>query len=252
MEKWVHDSAESSLPSTGNKQSKWCSTLPDRSPRSPAISDSGEGTLCNWVNAHRKEQNSEEAALTVSDRARLHELERDNRDLRMENEFPKKAVAQLPRRGNSERQLRAHGRGSCAAFPIAEMCGWLDVSKSGYYEWRDRPASLSERRREELRVKIEQIFDGSYETYGYRRVHAQLVRDGEDVFRRAGPPAHARAGPCGLPAAALQARHDRRGRRGGHPRSGGTGLHGPRAGQQAGRRHHLHPDVAGVGRIWPR
>ncbi len=61
------------------------------------------------------------------------------------------------------------------------MCEWLDVSKSGYYEWRDRPASLSEHRREELKVKITQVFNDSYETYGYRRVHAQLVRDGEDA-----------------------------------------------------------------------
>ncbi len=63
-----------------------------------------EGTLGNWVNAWRKEHAGEEAALTVSDRARLRELERDNRDLRMQNEFLKKRPPSS-RRGNSERQI---------------------------------------------------------------------------------------------------------------------------------------------------
>jgi transposase len=52
-----------------------------------------EGTLGNWVNAWKKAHGHEEAALTVPERARLRELERDNRDLRMENEFLKKAAA---------------------------------------------------------------------------------------------------------------------------------------------------------------
>ena len=68
-----------------------------------------------------------------------------------------------------------------ANYPIAKMCEWLDVSKSGFYEWRDRPASLSEQRRQELKIKIRKAFDGSFETYGYRRVHAQLLREGQDV-----------------------------------------------------------------------
>ncbi|MGH8886515.1 MAG: IS3 family transposase, partial [Egibacteraceae bacterium] len=61
------------------------------------------------------------------------------------------------------------------------MCGWLEVSKSGFCEWRDRPASLSEQRREELKIKIKQIFDDSFETCGCRRVHVELARAGEDV-----------------------------------------------------------------------
>ncbi|GAA2117127.1 transposase [Actinomadura alba] len=52
-----------------------------------------EGTLGNWVNAYRREHADDEPPLNVSERARLRELEREARELRMENEFLKKAAA---------------------------------------------------------------------------------------------------------------------------------------------------------------
>ena len=52
-----------------------------------------EGTLGNWVAAYRRDHAGEEPPLTVSERARLRELERENRDLRMQAEFLKKAAA---------------------------------------------------------------------------------------------------------------------------------------------------------------
>lgn len=52
-----------------------------------------EGTLGNWVNKYRQEHPEPDNPLTPLDRARLTELEEENRKLRMENEFPKKAAA---------------------------------------------------------------------------------------------------------------------------------------------------------------
>jgi len=52
-----------------------------------------EGTLGNWMNRYRNTHVGEEPALSVSERARLRELERENRELRMEREFLKKAAA---------------------------------------------------------------------------------------------------------------------------------------------------------------
>jgi transposase len=52
-----------------------------------------EATLGNWVNAYRREHATDEPPLTVSERARLRELEREARELRMENDFLKKAAA---------------------------------------------------------------------------------------------------------------------------------------------------------------
>lgn len=51
------------------------------------------GTLSNWVGAFKRDHAGEEPALSVDERARLRELERETRELRMENEFLKKAAA---------------------------------------------------------------------------------------------------------------------------------------------------------------
>ena len=52
-----------------------------------------EGTLGNWVNAYRREHAGEEPQLTISERARLRELEKEVRELRLKNEFLGKAAA---------------------------------------------------------------------------------------------------------------------------------------------------------------
>ena len=52
-----------------------------------------EGTLGNWVNKYRVEHADEEPPLSMSDRARLRELERENRELKMKAEFLGKAAA---------------------------------------------------------------------------------------------------------------------------------------------------------------
>ena len=56
-----------------------------------------EGTLGNWVNTYRREHAGEEPPLTLNERARLRELERETRELKMENDFLKKAAAYFAR-----------------------------------------------------------------------------------------------------------------------------------------------------------
>jgi len=58
---------------------------------------------------------------------------------------------------------------------VIKMCAWLEVSRSGFYEWRDRPLSATAERREELKLYIATSFDDSDGTYGHRRVHADLA-----------------------------------------------------------------------------
>jgi putative transposase len=61
------------------------------------------------------------------------------------------------------------------------MCEWLEISKSGYYDWRSRPQSAAAKRHELLKIKVKALFDANNGEYGYRRVHAALVRGGEQV-----------------------------------------------------------------------
>lgn len=64
---------------------------------------------------------------------------------------------------------------------VEQMCTWLAVSKSGFYEWRKRPQSKAEQRRELLKIKIKALFEANNEEYGYRRLHAALIHGGESV-----------------------------------------------------------------------
>jgi transposase-like protein len=52
-----------------------------------------EGTLTNWVNKHRQLHPDDEPPLTLNERSRLRELENENRELRMERDFLKKAAS---------------------------------------------------------------------------------------------------------------------------------------------------------------
>ena len=70
------------------------------------------------------------------------------------------------------------GEEACAPT-ISQLCEWLEVSKSGYYDWRSRPQSAAAKRRELLKIKVKALFEANNEEYGYRRMHAALVRGGE-------------------------------------------------------------------------
>ena len=64
--------------------------------------------------------------------------------------------------------------------PVFKMCLWLAVSTSGFYHWMTRPQSATAARREALAARIRHFFDVSDGTYGYRRIHADLVGEGTE------------------------------------------------------------------------
>ena len=59
-------------------------------------------------------------------------------------------------------------------YPVGVMCRLLKVSKSGFYDWQDRPLSVHDRRDVELAALSHAIYERSHRTYGARRVHAEL------------------------------------------------------------------------------
>ena len=57
-----------------------------------------EGTLGNWVAAYRRDHAGEEPQLSLDERARLREVERELREIKMENEFLKKCASYFAQR----------------------------------------------------------------------------------------------------------------------------------------------------------
>ncbi|WP_329087759.1 MULTISPECIES: IS3 family transposase [unclassified Streptosporangium] len=137
------------------------------------------GTLGSWVTRHRVVHSPDEQPVSGPERARIRELERENAELREKLAFLKKSGRLL--RGRESMTLAKYELidAEKACHAIARMCTWLNVSRSGYYEWRERPASATAQRRALLTRLAAEVFADSHETYGYRRVHAALLRRGE-------------------------------------------------------------------------
>ena len=68
-----------------------------------------------------------------------------------------------------------------ANHSVETMCRVLEVSRSGYYAWAGRPPSARAVANAALVVEIGRVHAESDGTYGSRRVHAQLRRDGHEV-----------------------------------------------------------------------
>jgi putative transposase len=59
--------------------------------------------------------------------------------------------------------------------PVQVCCRVLEVSESGFYAWRSRPPSSRAIRHAWLTDAIHQVHAASRQTYGSRRVHAELT-----------------------------------------------------------------------------
>jgi len=66
---------------------------------------------------------------------------------------------------------------SLSEYSISVACCALDVSRSGYYAWLDRPASARAVRRKALAVKIHAAHAAGRCVYGSPRVHAALLAE---------------------------------------------------------------------------
>jgi len=62
-----------------------------------------------------------------------------------------------------------------ATHPVGMMCRLLQVSRSGFYAWRDRPMCARKRADWALTGKIAAIHRFSRETYGSPMIHAELA-----------------------------------------------------------------------------
>lgn len=65
-----------------------------------------------------------------------------------------------------------------AVYPVGRMCQVLGVSRSGYYAWRERPASERKQSNLRLLLHVRAVYHESRRTYGSRRVYHELREQG--------------------------------------------------------------------------
>jgi transposase InsO family protein len=69
-------------------------------------------------------------------------------------------------------------------FSVQALCRVLQVSRSGYYEWRKRPSSCHSLTDDELRPKIKAAFKKGRKNYGTRRIKKELKKQDVVASRR--------------------------------------------------------------------
>ena len=63
-------------------------------------------------------------------------------------------------------------------FKIGRLCKLLNVSRSGYHAWLNRPKSPRSRQNRALEAKIRVLHAASHGIYGAPRIHRDLIDDG--------------------------------------------------------------------------
>jgi transposase InsO family protein len=68
--------------------------------------------------------------------------------------------------------------------PVATLCSVLNISRSGYYAWCERPESAHAQQDRQLRVRVRASFEASRQRYGSPRIWEDLVEDDIHVGRK--------------------------------------------------------------------
>lgn len=76
-------------------------------------------------------------------------------------------------RGNNGRRLNVSG-----------VLGCLGVSRSGYNSWKDRVPSNMQQRKNNIKHKICDIYDGPHQNYGAPKITAILNKNGETISEK--------------------------------------------------------------------
>jgi len=69
-------------------------------------------------------------------------------------------------------------------YSVVRLCQALEVSPSGYYDWRDRPESDRVKQNRQLVTKISLFHKASQGIYGSPRIHQDLLEFGEVVSEK--------------------------------------------------------------------
>ena len=61
---------------------------------------------------------------------------------------------------------------------VDELCETLEVKRSGYYSWRERPLSIRKRKDKKLKERIVELHKQARGRYGHRPIYHHLQDEG--------------------------------------------------------------------------
>ncbi|MDM1159797.1 IS3 family transposase [Escherichia coli] len=173
------------LESQGEYDSQWatiCSIA-------PKIGCTPE-TLRVWVRQHERDTGGGDGGLTTTERQRLKELERENRELRRSNDILRQASAYFGEGGVRpplEKMMPLLDK-LREQYGVGPLCSELHIAPSTYYhcqQQRHHPDKRSARAQRDnwLKKEIQRVYDENHKVYGVRKVWRQLLREGIRVAR---------------------------------------------------------------------
>ncbi|WP_434737022.1 IS3 family transposase [Escherichia coli] len=173
------------LESQGEYDSQWaaiCSIA-------PKIGCTPE-TLRVWVRQHERDTGGGDGGLTTAERQRLKELERENRELRRNNDILRQASAYFCEGGVRpplEKMMPLLDK-LREQYGVGPLCSELHIAPSTYYhcqQQRHHPDKRSARAQRDdwLKKEIQRVYDENHKVYGVRKVWRQLLREGIRVAR---------------------------------------------------------------------
>ncbi|WP_375569870.1 MULTISPECIES: IS3 family transposase [Seohaeicola] len=142
-----------------------------------------------WVRQAQRD-GGERPGQTTAEKARIKELERENRELRQANEILKKASAYFCSGGARPpiSQVTAFIEEHRGVYGVEPMCKMLQIAQSTYYERRaiardPERASARAKSDADLCIKIDAAWKDNRKLYGARKIWHVLLRDNQDVAR---------------------------------------------------------------------
>ncbi|WP_409218872.1 IS3 family transposase [Escherichia coli] len=173
------------LESQGEYDSQWtaiCSIA-------PKIGCTPE-TLHVWVLQHEQDIGGGDGGFTTTERQRLKELERENRELRRSNDILRQASAYFCEGGVRpplEKMMPLLDK-LREQYGVGPLCSELHIAPSTYYhcqQQRHHPDKRSARAQRDdwLKKEIQRVYDENHKVYGVRKVWRQLLREGIRVAR---------------------------------------------------------------------
>jgi len=131
-------------------------------------------------------------------------------------------------------------------FPIVTMCGVLEVSESGFYAWRTRPACRRKREDAQLTQEIRQVFEAHQGRYGAPRIHKDLHDEGITCSRKRVERRDARGGAVSQSETASGENEEKRRNASGGSQHFKSRFSSGRAEQEMGGGHYIYTNNAGM------